>query len=385
MRHLVFATLIWLVAAPLWAQEFVTPARSAFVVDVKSGAVLLSKNAETPLPPASMSKLMTLNMLFEALADGRISMTDNWRVSQRAMDMGGSSMYLDKRDRPTTEDLIRGIIVQSGNDACVVVAEGLAGSEEAFAQMMTQRAQVLGMENSTFGNASGWPHPLQRMSTQDLGILAVRLISEFPQFYPYFSERSFAFDGRVPENHNNRNPLLNLGIGADGLKTGHTSEAGYGLVGSAVQGARRVVFVVSGLDSATARASESERIANWALRQFVMKTMATPDVAVTEAPVWMGAVGKVALVPSTPIELLIPVTASTEIAAVVEYSGPLAAPIIAGQEVGKLVILRDGMEPQSFPLVAKNDVAAGGFMKRITTAAAILKQKYWATAPDPAS
>ena len=385
MRHFVFATLLWMIAAPLWAQNFATPARSAFVIDVSSGTVLLAKNTDAPLPPASMSKLMTLNMLFEALVDGRVSLSDTWRVSQRAQDMGGSSMYLDKRDRPTTEELIQGIIVQSGNDACVVVAEGLAGGEEEFAQLMTERARSVGMNNSTFGNASGWPHPLQKMSTHDLGTLAVRLITEFPQFYPYFSQKSFAFDGRVPDNHRNRNPLLALGIGADGLKTGHTNEAGYGLVGSAVQGKRRVVFVVSGLDSANLRATESERITNWALRQFIQKTIATPDDIITDAPVWMGEVTKVALVPATPIELLLPVVGSDKLNAIVEYHGPIQAPVSAGQELGRLVIKREGLTDQSFPLVAKDAVQSGGFMTRITTGAAKLKQQYWASEPDPAS
>jgi len=385
MRHFVFATLLWLIAAPLWAQEFYTAARAAYVVDVKTGTVLLAKEADLPLPPASMSKLMTLNMLFEALVDGRVTMDDTWRVSERAQNMGGSSMYLDVRDRPTTADLIQGIIVQSGNDACVVVAEGLAGSEESFARIMTERAIELGMENSTFGNSSGWPDPRQRMSTRDLGTLAVRLITEFPQYYPYFSQETFAYDGRVPENQNNRNPLLKLGIGADGLKTGHTDEAGYGLVGSAVQGNRRVVFVVTGLESEISRATESERLANWALRQFVQKTMATPDMTITDAPVWLGEQDTVALVPATPIDLLMPASASKEISAIVEYAGPIEAPITAGQALGTLTIDRGNLGTQSFPLVAKTDVAPGGFLKRITAGALALKQQYLAKTPEPAS
>ncbi|MBL3567661.1 D-alanyl-D-alanine carboxypeptidase, partial [Rhodovulum sulfidophilum] len=265
MSALAGALSLLALAAPAQA-NFETRAGAAYVVDQSTGTVLLSKNADQPVPPASMSKLMTLNMLFEALRDGRVTLETQFSVSSRAMAMGGSTMFLNERDRPTVEDLIQGIIVQSGNDACVVVAEGLAGTEEAFARLMTERAQVLGMTNSTFANASGWPHPNQRMSMHDLGILAMRLIDEFPEYYGFFGEQEYDYDGRAPQNRFNRNPLLKLGIGADGLKTGHTQEAGYGLVGSALQNGRRVTFVVSGLDSAEQRAEEGERIINWAFR-----------------------------------------------------------------------------------------------------------------------
>ncbi|MEC8794861.1 MAG: D-alanyl-D-alanine carboxypeptidase family protein, partial [Pseudomonadota bacterium] len=246
MRHLIaFVTalcaLISLSTAATAAFE--TRATAAYVLDQTTGTVLLSKNAETPLPPASMSKLMTLNMLFEALRDGRVSLDTQFSVSTKAKNMGGSTMFLDETDRPTVAQLIQGIIVQSGNDACVVVAEGLAGTEDAFARLMNQRAQALGMTSSTFANSSGWPNPNQRMSMKDLATLANRLITEFPEYYGYFGQPEFDFDGRAPQNRFNRNPLLRLNIGADGLKTGHTQEAGYGLVGSAVQGNRRVIVV----------------------------------------------------------------------------------------------------------------------------------------------
>ena len=193
---------------------FETRATSAFVLDQTTGTVLLEKNAQTPLPPASMSKLMTLNMLFEALRDGRVTLDTQFSVSARAKAMGGSTMFLNERDRPTVEELIRGIVVQSGNDACVVVAEGLAGTEDAFARLMNTRAKALGMNNSTFANASGWPNPNQRMSMEDLALLANRLITEFPEYYGYFGETEFGFDGRAPDNRFNRNPLLRLGLSA---------------------------------------------------------------------------------------------------------------------------------------------------------------------------
>ncbi len=252
-------------------QAFDTQARAAFVYDVTTRTILMEKDADVPIPPASMSKLMTLNMLFEALHDGRVTMETQFGVSSRAKNMGGSTMFLNENDRPTVEELIQGIIVLSGNDACVVVAEGLAGSEDAFARLMNDRAAALGMTGSTFANASGWPNPNHRMSVHDLGMLAVRLITEFPEYYGYFGQTEYRYDDRAPDNRFNRNPLLHLGIGADGLKTGHTSEAGYGIVGSATQGTRRIVFVISGLTSEKERAEESERIVNWAFRQFVQK------------------------------------------------------------------------------------------------------------------
>ena len=236
-----------------------------------------------PLPPASMSKLMTLYMLFEALRDGRVTMDTQFAVSTRAREMGGSTMFLNELDRPTVEELIQGIVVSSGNDATVVVAEGLAGTEDAFARLMNDRAASLGLEQSTFTNASGWPNPNHLMSAHDLGRIAVHIIEEFPEFYPYFSQREFDYEERSPANRFNRNPLLDLGIGADGLKTGHTQEAGYGLVGSAVQGERRIVFVLTGMASEKEREEEAERIVSCAFRQFVEKTVAAKGQSFGEA------------------------------------------------------------------------------------------------------
>ncbi len=288
LRPILRAALLFVIATLPAQAAFETRAEAAFVLDLTTDTVLLSKQADVPIPPASMSKLMTLYMLFEALRDGRVTMETRFGVSDRAAAMGGSTMYLDQRDRPTVEELIQGIIVQSGNDATVVVAEGLAGTEDAFARLMNDHAASLGFESSTFTNASGWPNPNHRMSVHDLGRLAARIITEFPEYYGYFAQKEFEFDGRAPQNRFNRNPLLELGIGADGLKTGHTQEAGYGLVGSAQQGNRRIVFVVSGLPSEDARAQESERIVSWAFRQFVQREVADEGTVFAEAPVWMG-------------------------------------------------------------------------------------------------
>lgn len=351
------------------AIAFDTQARSAYVYDLTTDTVLLEKNAEVPLPPASMSKLMTLNMLFEALEDGRVSLDTQFTVSQRAMDMGGSTMFLTTADRPTVEELIKGIIVLSGNDACVVVAEGLGGTEDAFAAMMTQRAQALGMENSTFGNSSGWPHPEQRMSTEDLGLLATRLIEEFPEYYHYFALKEFPYDGRAPDNRFNRNPLFDLGLGADGLKTGHTQEAGYGLVGSALQGGRRVVVVISGLDSEAARKSEAASVLNWSFRQFALRTPVQAGQVVAEVPVWLGDAETVALTPTQDLELLMPVTAADGVSGIVEWTGPVEAPISAGQEIASFKVSRPGLDDVVIPLVAANPVGKAGFPARFGAAA----------------
>lgn len=269
------ATLLILTASisAAAAQGFETRATAAWVYDLTTGTVLMDKNADQPLPPASMSKLMTINMLFEALRDGRVQMDTTFPVSSRAASMGGSTMFLQESDRPTVSDLLHGMIVNSGNDACVVVAEGLGGTEEAFAAQMTARAQALGMTNSHFANASGWPHPEHRMSMRDLGILAKRLITEFPEQYPIFAETYFNYKDRAPANANNRNPLLEVVEGADGLKTGHTTEAGYGLAGSAKQGDRRVIFVITGLSSEKER--ETDRASLTSMRFPLMRIFRT--------------------------------------------------------------------------------------------------------------
>ncbi len=376
------AVLILSCIAALPARAFETIAQAAYVVDVGTAIVLMDKQADVPLPPASMSKLMTLNMLFEALRDGRVSLDTRFGVSSRAKSMGGSTMFLNEQDRPTVEELIKGIVVLSGNDACVVVAEGLAGTEDAFARQMNQRARDLGMTGSTFANSSGWPSPNHRMSMRDLGILATRLITEFPEYYGYFGMEEFAWDGRAPTNRFNRNPLLKLGIGADGLKTGHTSEAGYGLVGSAMQGNRRIVFVLTGMNSEKERAEESERIVNWAFRQFVQKTVAEKGTRLAEAPVWMGAETSVGLEVADDLELLIPALEQGDIEGEIVYRSPLEAPIVAGQDLGELVIALEGLPVTRVPLVAGRDVARGGFVPRVRTAARVLFGKLVGSAQD---
>jgi serine-type D-Ala-D-Ala carboxypeptidase (penicillin-binding protein 5/6) len=373
------------------AQDFETAATAAWVYDQATGTVLMAKNADTALPPASMSKLMTVYMAFEAIADGRLTIDTELPVSDHAVSFDGSSMFLDTTDRVRVEDLLRGVIVLSGNDASVVLAEALSpdGTEAGFARMMTERARELGMLNSTFANASGWPDPGHRMSMHDLGILADHLIRDFPTFYSLFAEQEFLFDGRVPSNTQNRNPILALGLGADGLKTGHTQEAGYGLVGSAVQGDRRIIFVITGLDSPEARRTESERILNWAFRQFALQDIGSAGQQFAQTDVWMGADAQVGLVLADDATLLVPGPGQGEVTAEAVYSGPVQAPVTAGDELGQLIIRRTGLPEVSLPLVAAADVPVGGFGVRLRTAALVLAQKFGLAVPgltpDPAT
>ena len=268
----------------------------------------------------------------------------------------------------------------SGNDACVVVAEGLAGTESAFAREATARAKALGLTQTNLTNASGWPDPQHRMSTRDLGLLAEHLVNDFPELYKNFSIEQFAFDNRAPANQRNRNPLLHLGIGADGLKTGHTDEAGYGLVGSAVQDGRRIIFVLTGLPSEKARAEEAERIVNWAFRQFTMKTVVPKGERVAWAPVWLGASRRVALTTQDGVNVLIPAGAAAGVTAEAVFNGPVEAPIAAGQRLGELVVSVPGSVESRLPLVAAEDVARAGFVGRLQNAARRLGQRVMAAA-----
>jgi D-alanyl-D-alanine carboxypeptidase (penicillin-binding protein 5/6) len=379
MTRLLAALALGLLGAlPALGQSFDTAARAAWVYDETTGTVLLEKNANEPLPPASMSKLMTVYMAFEALHNGTLSKDQTLPVSEHAMSYGGSTMFLNTLDRPTVWDLLHGIIVMSGNDATVVIAEALSpdGTEAGFAELMNQRAVEIGLTNSNFENSNGWPAEGHLMSVHDLGMLAKHLIEDFsdmPELYDLFAIQEWDYDGRAPANSQNRNPILGLVEGADGLKTGHTQEAGYGFVGSAEQDGRRIIFVVTGLPSMDARRTESERLANWAFRQFSVRDVGEAGAQLGEAEVWMGAQPRVGLVLPEDLSVLIP--ASGEVEASLAYQGPIAAPITAGQEVAELVLTREGMPEMRLPLVAAADVPRGGFVPRVQTAMGVLMAK----------
>lgn len=348
---------------------FETKAASAYVLDQTTGTVLLTKNADEPLPPASMSKLMTLYMAFEAVANGRLELDQQLLVSADAARYGGSTMFLQEGERVSVEDLLRGIIVLSGNDACVVLAEALSGTESRFARDMTMRAQQMGMTSSTFMNSNGWPKPGHRMSMRDLGLLANRLITDFPQFYPMFAETEFLFDENESANRFNRNPLLNLDIGADGLKTGHTQEAGYGLVGSAKQGDRRVIFVISGMDSTAERARESESIVNWAFRQFSQRSLGAAGTQLASVPVSMGSAPTVGLELAKDLSILTQISTNTALEGEIVFNGPLRAPVAKGDTLAELVVTREDLPEVRVPLVASDTVPVGGFMVKVAAAA----------------
>ncbi|MFQ5566208.1 MAG: D-alanyl-D-alanine carboxypeptidase family protein [Paracoccaceae bacterium] len=358
-------------------QPQTTPARGAIVIDVTSGAVLLEKNADTPVPPASMSKLMTLDLVFEALETGRLALDDKFRTSERAATMGGSKMFIRSGELVSVEDLLRGVIVQSGNDAAVALAEAISGTEEAFAALMNQRAPDIGLTASHFANATGWPDPQHRMSPRDLATLAERIITRYPQHYGLFSEAEFTWDEITQKN---RNPLLGAGIGADGLKTGHTSEAGYGLVASAKRGDRRILLVVTGLESAQQRRQEAERLINWAFRAFETTRLYKAGERIAEAGVWIGAADTVALAPARDLIVTAPYGMLEKAQITAHFSEPVEAPVAAGAELGRLEVALPGVTPVSVPLVAMETVERGGIPARLEAAARLLLKRLLAAA-----
>ena len=366
------------------AYSFDTKARAAYLIDQTSGAILLSKNSDLPLPPASMSKLMTLYMTFEFIKAGKLSLDEKLPVSKTAANYTGSTMFLNPTDRVAVLDLIRGIIVLSGNDACAVLAEALSpdGTEAGFAKLMTQRAKQIGLEDSTFKNSNGWPAKGHLMSVRDLGILAQKLITDFPEYYPMFAEQTYKFDGRAPANTRNRNPLLGLGIGADGLKTGHTKEAGYGLVGSAEQDGRRIIFVLSGLNNLEDRAQEAETIVNWAFRQFTMEKFATDGSEIGKAKVWNGKSRDVSLVLENDLNVMIPVLSSSKPIFSIEYVGPIKAPIKKGDKIAELLIKSEDLPETRHSLLAGNSVPRGGFFVQVRTAGQYLVNMLFADAEE---
>ena len=361
-----------LALTPIGASAFETQAREALVVDDGTGTVLFEKDADLPIPPASMSKLMTLYLLFEALREERVTPATEFDVTPRAQAMGGSRMFVEAGTKVPVEDLIQGIIVQSGNDACVVVAEGLAGSEDAFAEQMTRRAHDLGMTASSFRNASGWPAEGHMMSARDLVTLARHIIHDFPDEYHYFQETEFTWNGITQPN---RNPLLTLGLGVDGLKTGHTAEAGYGLVASAVKDDQRIVFMAGGLPSESDRAAETASIVKWAFGNFDTVRFFEAGDVVAKADVWLGQTPEVALVAPRTLQMLVQRTARAEVKAQVVYDGPIEAPIEKGAKLAELRVDVPGQAPVAFDLVADSDVARGGLLTRIGAAARITRDR----------
>jgi serine-type D-Ala-D-Ala carboxypeptidase (penicillin-binding protein 5/6) len=364
--RLIFGLLVAmaLILAP-GAQAYETLARAAILIDHDTGQVLYAKNADEPIPPASMSKLMTVLMVFERLHDGRLQLDDELTVSEKAWRMGGSKMFVEVGKRVKVGDLLRGIIVQSGNDACIVVAESLAGSEEAFAEQMTARAHELGLTQTTLKNASGWPDPGHVMSVRDLATLAGIIISEYPEYYEMFSETEFEFNGI---RQYARNPLLRGDVGADGLKTGHTEDAGYGLTASATRDGRRLILVVAGLETPGQRARESERLLEHGFRDFKAYELFHAGQTVESAPVWLGDQETVPLITDQSVVLTLTPEARRALEVKVVYDGPVPAPVALGAPVAQLEITAPGIEPRRVPLIAGEEIQEAGLLGRMSSA-----------------
>ena len=341
-----------------------TPASNAVIMDAATGEILMAKKPHEHMPTSSMSKTMTVYAVFKALEEGRIKLTDTLPVSEKAWRKGGSKMFVEVNSDVSVEDLLKGIIVQSGNDATIVVAEGLAGSEDNFARSITQMAKDLGMNDTNFMNASGWPDPEHYSSAYDLAILARHLINDFPQYYEYFSMEEFTYnDIKQP----NRNPLLYRNMGVDGLKTGHTEAGGYGLMASAIRDDRRLIMVVNGLKSSKMRASESARLLEWGFNSFDKLSLFKKGDEVSKIDVLYGESKTVPVTVENDISVNLYKPRKSELDVVVEYNDPLYAPIEQGQKVGVLKVSAPGIDTQTYDLVAKTAVEDLGIFPKVMT------------------
>lgn len=348
------------------ANAFETKAKNAILMDYETGAYLFTKNHQDMIAPASMSKLMTIYVLLSKIKDGEVSLDDKYTVSENAWRKGGaasggSTMFLKIGQEVRVEDLLKGILIQSGNDACIVVAENLAGSEEEFASMMNETAEKLGLENAHFVNATGLPHPEHKISVEDLAILARHIIKEFPEYYHLFSEKEFTYNGI---RQGNRNPLLYSLKGADGLKTGHTSEAGFCLTGTAVRNDRRLIEVMTGLESNKQRSEETESLMTWGFANFDNYKFFTKNQIMAEVPVWYGTSKSVAAVVPEEVIKTIKKSGKSKYGAKMIYDEPLKAPILQGDKIGELFITYNDEIVDKIPLVAKDNVAKIGPFSR---------------------
>jgi D-alanyl-D-alanine carboxypeptidase (penicillin-binding protein 5/6) len=352
--------------APAVAADIDTQGHNVILLDATTNTVLFEKNADQHMPTSSMSKVMSAFVVFEALRAGRLSLDDMLQVSEHAWRMQGSKMFVELGAKIKVEDLIRGMVIQSGNDAAIVLAEGLAGSEDAFGVQITKRAHELGMNDSNFVNATGWPVENHYSTCRDLSTLAKAMIDTFPEYYHYFSERDFTYHGI---KQGNRNPLLYRNIGVDGLKTGHTEIAGFGLIASAVRDGRRLILVINGLQSMQARADEPARLLEWGFREFNVYTLFKPGEPVDELPVWLGQSATVPVITGGGFKVTLAQQERRGLKVTMQAQVPLPAPIVKGATVGKLVITAPGFVTREVPLVAAADVPRLGFLGRLGAAA----------------
>ena len=371
--------LLLLAPATAEAQLFETKAKWAILIDYETGTTLFQKSADEQMPPASMAKLMTMAVVFRDIREGRVRLEDTFLISENAWrqggaNSGGSTMFAKLGSSIPLADLIRGVIIQSGNDAAIAIAEGIAGSEAIFARRMNEEAKRIGLTNSTFRNATGLPHPEQKVTARDLARVAMYIIREYPEFYAIYSEPEFTWN-RITQS--NRNPLLGMGIGADGMKTGYTEESGYGLVGSAVRDGQRLVMVINGTASEQERAEEARKLLDWGFRGFQRVALFGPESTIGEAEVYGGRAPSVALRSEGPVQLFLPLGALDQVEAKIVYAGPVPAPVSAGQRIGNLTIMIAGEVAATAPLFARDDVPIGNIPQRAKAALAQLLFGWW--------
>ena len=367
-KYIITGLMLGTILSSFSARAFETNAKYALLMDSDTGYVMLNKDADVTMPPASMSKLMTVYLIFEQLKSGKLTLDSTFTVSENAWRKGGvksgsSTMFLNPNEQVKIKDLIRGIIIQSGNDACIVAAEGIAGSEEAFAELMTRKAKDLGLNNSSFKNATGLPEQGHEMSSFDLAKLARALIRDFPEYYPIYSEKEFTYN-KIKQG--NRNPLLYEVQGADGLKTGHTSVSGFGLTGSVkTPDGRRLIMVINGLKSMADRRQESKRLIGWGMGSFENVSMYKKGDIVDQIPVWLGIQKQVAVTISNDVSVTVPKGGTPDIKAEIRYNSPVTAPVQKGQKLGTVIVRGPDNQVKTADLIAVADVAKVGYFGKL--------------------
>jgi D-alanyl-D-alanine carboxypeptidase (penicillin-binding protein 5/6) len=376
MTSAIAAALVVTVTAGAWAQAKKdetsrTSAPQAMLIEADSGSILYERDADKLIYPASLAKLMTAEYVFNEVKQGRLKLDDEFIISEDAWRRGGapsrtSSMFAPIHSKVRVEDLLRSVIIQSGNDASIALAEGIAGNERTFADRMTKRAREIGLAHSTFMNATGLPDPDQKVTVRELAKLARHIIHTYPEFYKIYGEPEFTWN-KIRQY--NRNPLLKVDIGADGLKTGYTKESGYGLVGSAVQNGLRLIVVVAGLDTANERANEGRKLLEWGFRSFQSRLLFAEGQAIGDAKVYGGDRGRVPLIPAKAVRIMLPRNANDKIIARIVYTGPVPAPVKKGQQIGRLKVWRNDAVALEMPLYAGADIGTGNLPQRAFDAA----------------
>ncbi len=363
---LLFITLTVMTISNAQAQIYQTRAKQAILLDADTGTVLFSKEADTQIPPASLAKIMTMEVVFNQLKNGKLSLEDKFFVSENAWrkggtNSGGSTMFAKLNSEIPLEDLIRGVIIQSANDGSIIIAEGLGGSEDAFSNLMNERARTLGLKNSNFKNSTGLPAEGQYVSIRDLAKLARHVISEYPQYYSYYSEPAFVWN-KIEQR--NRNPLLRMNIGADGMKTGFTEASGYAIVGSGIRDGRRLVAVLSGMESKKQRAEEARKILDWGFRAFEKVSIFKDGEILGQASVYGGRKSGVDVVGKGPIEVYLPIGNRDKLKARIVYEGPIIPPVEEGSKIAKLQVSIGGEISQEIDLYAAETVEKGGLKRQ---------------------